>query len=121
MRNPGRRSAACRVRQTGLGNVLDRSVRGDSANWGLTVNRDGIAVMVFQFERQSGAEARRRNSGNGGHFVENIGLHLSHSLRLSYLSFGNKQPDGLNLLGVSKARLYGAQRDEATNQQPCPD
>src|SRR5580692_3974343 len=103
------------------GNGLDGSVRGDSVNWRLALDGDGIAVMVFQFERQSRGKPRRGDSGNSGEFVDNISLRLGYALGLGYQSIGNKQPDRLNLSGVSEARFHGAQREEAANQQPSSD
>jgi len=48
----------------------------------LTLDKNRVAVAVFQLKWQSRVEPRRRDSGNSGKFVENSSLRLGHALSL---------------------------------------
>ena len=101
-------------------NLLNGSVRRDSAIWRLVLDRDRIAIFVLQFQRQSRGEPRRRNTGDSGNLVEKFSLRLGQPLDLSYLGFGKKQPDRLNLLGMSEARSHFANAKKLRISNPAP-
>ena len=85
--------------------LLYGPVRGDLVKWRLAFDRDGIAVVVFQFQRQSTGEARCRDAGYYGKLVENVSLHLGYLRRILDLRFGDKESDRLNVFGVSESRV----------------